>query len=98
LADRLEDSHSVRSPETPPDLVTMNSIVELRDLHSGAGQRVRLVYPSDYDLAPNCVSILDPLGTQLLGSLVGDVVDRENRPVRVAKIVSQPEQMGAWHL
>ena len=76
----------------------MNSTVELQDIHSGAGERVRLVYPADYDLAPNCVSILDPLGTQLLGSRVGDIVRNEDRVTRVSRVVAQPEQMGEWHL
>jgi regulator of nucleoside diphosphate kinase len=94
----LEDAQAISSNETPSDLVTMNSTVELRDLQSGAAQRVRLVYPSDHDLASNCVSIFEPLGTQLLGSQVGDVVCRENNAARVTKIVFQPEQAGAWHL
>lgn len=98
LDTRLEESQPLCPTETPPDVVTMNSTVELRDPHSGAGRRIRLVYPIDKDIAPNSVSVLEPLGAQLLGARVGDVVDCDGRTVQITRVVFQPEQEGAWHL
>lgn len=95
---RLEDARAISPEDTPADLVTMNSTVELSDLHTGGRKRIRLVYPPDHDVAPNCLSILDPLGTQLLGSRIGDIVGRADKAARVTQVVFQPEKVGAWHL
>jgi regulator of nucleoside diphosphate kinase len=93
---RLEDAHSVAADRTPTDIVTMNSTVELCELQSTAGRRLTLVYPTDADFGDDCISVFEPLGTQLLGSKVGDVVHCNNRPARIARIVYQPERAGHW--
>ena len=43
----LERAHLVASDEIPPDVVTMNSQVVLRDLDTGAEQVLTLVFPRD---------------------------------------------------
>jgi regulator of nucleoside diphosphate kinase len=98
LEERLEDARSVESEKTPRNLVTMNSVVELMDVESGNRRQVALTYPKDCDLVPNSVSVLEPLGTQLLGSQLGDIVSFGDCQDRVAQIIFQPEAAGARHL
>ena len=62
---------------------------------------VTLVYPDDIDLASDGVSILEPLGTALLGARVGDVIQCPAEKVgrlRIVEILYQPEHLGAFHL
>ncbi len=95
---RLEDAKAVTSQQTPSSLVTMNSTVELMDVRSGDRRRVTLVYPSDSSLVSNSVSVFKPLGTQLLGSQIGDVLSNGKRQMHVTRIIYQPETAGDYHL
>jgi transcription elongation GreA/GreB family factor len=95
---RLEDADFIDSTQTPRNLVTMNSIVELTDVSSGDRRQVTLAYPADCDLVPDSVSVFEPLGTQLLGSQVGDVVSYGKGEGCITRIIFQPESAGARHL
>jgi regulator of nucleoside diphosphate kinase len=95
---RLEEAEAVNREETPSSLVTMNSTVRLLDVHSGDRRPVTLVYPGDRDLKSDGISVFDPLGTQLLGSHVGDMLSSGKRKFRVTQILYQPETAGASHL
>ena len=95
---RLEDAKAIRFEETPRCLVTMNSTVELADVRSGERRRVTLAYPEDCELIPDSVSVFDSLGTQLLGSEIGEVLDDGKRHFRVEEILYQPETAGDRHL
>jgi regulator of nucleoside diphosphate kinase len=98
LDTRLEDAEPVADCKAPQGLVTMNSTVELLDLDSGNRRLVTLAYPEDYEFLPDAVSVLDPLGTGLLGSEVGDTVCPDSRQFQITRIVYQPEAVGAMHL
>jgi regulator of nucleoside diphosphate kinase len=95
---RLEQATAVNREQAPPDLVTMNSRLELLDVRSGSRQCVTLVYPEDCDLVPESVSVFSPLGTQLLGSKIGDKLFDGERHYLVSRILYQPEVAGAFHL
>jgi regulator of nucleoside diphosphate kinase len=95
---RLEDAEAIDSNRTPTSLVTMNSNVELLDVRSGRRRCVTLAYPADCELVPDSVSVFEPLGTELLGSHIGDMVSFGNQQYRVNAILYQPESAGAWHL
>ncbi len=94
----LEQARAVESERAPAALVTMNSTVELADLHTDQVFTKTLVYPEDVDLTPNSVSIFEPLGMALLGCQVGDIVECSDPSVgqhlRVSAIVYQPEGEG----
>ncbi len=98
LDDRLEDAESIGWSNAPKNLVTMNSTVELVDESSDAQIRATLVYPEDVDMVSSSISVLEPLGTQLLGSRVGDIVVGRGGRYRIQRIVFQPEKAGAAHL
>jgi regulator of nucleoside diphosphate kinase len=95
---RLEDAEAIDSNRTPASLVTMNSTVELLDARSGRRRCVTLAYPADCELVPDSVSVFEPLGTELLGSHIGDIVSFGNQQCRVNAILYQPESAGAGHL
>ena len=98
----LENSEAVDSRFVPETLVTMNSALRLVDLHSARPRTVTLVYPDDVDLFSDGISILDPLGTALLGCRGGDVIQclaaQCQRRFRVAEVINQPERVRASNL
>ncbi len=78
----------------PPDLVTMNSQVLLRDIETGGGSVYTLVFPEVENARKNRVSILGSLGRALLGARVGDVIaylsSTGRRLQTVEKMLYQP--------
>jgi regulator of nucleoside diphosphate kinase len=90
----LEAATVVSSDSVPADAVTMNTQVVLSD-DKGGQQLVRVVYPTEADAAPGLISVVDALGTALLGASLGDIVEC-NLPdgpyrLRVDKVAYQPE-------
>jgi regulator of nucleoside diphosphate kinase len=90
----LEAATVVSSDSVPADVVTMNTQVVLSD-DKGGQQLVRVVYPTEADAAPGLISVVDALGTALLGASLGDIVEC-NLPdgpyrLRVDKVAYQPE-------
>ena len=71
----LERAHAVESQDVPPDVVTMNSKVRLRDLETNELVDYTLVYPRDADPAEDRVSVLAPIGTAIIGCRKGDVIE-----------------------
>lgn len=98
----LNRAESVEAQAAPEDLVTMNTTVRLAELPSEKRRTVTLVYPDDVDLVSEGVSILEPLGTALLGCKVGDVIqcpaEKCRCRFRIVEVVYQPEHAGAFHL
>ena len=94
LAGEVRRARVVPRSQIPPDVVTMNSTVRLRDLETDDEETYTLVYPEDADIEANRLSVLAPVGTALLGYRAGDVVEW---PVpagvsrfRIEDVVSQP--------
>ena len=91
----LERATVVSSDSMPPDVITMNTLARLAD-DTGELRLVRVVYPADADTAQGRISVIDPLGTALLGACVGDVIElpvaNGRRHLRVEEIIFQPEQ------
>jgi len=98
----LERARGADATEVPPDLVTMNSTVELRDLDTGEIETYTIVYPERADVALDRISVLAPVGRAVLGSHVGDIVEVKVpsgwRRIRVEGIRYQPENAGDHHL
>jgi regulator of nucleoside diphosphate kinase len=98
LEAELERAHGMDSAEVPHDVVTMNSTVELRDLDTGEIETYTLVYPDRADMALDRISVLAPIGTAILGSRIGDIVEVNVlagwRRIRVEEILYQPERSG----
>ena len=70
----LDEADIVHWRQMPPDVVTMHSLVLLKDTCSGACNELRLCYPDEADASAGCVSVLSPVGWSLLGQKVGTLV------------------------
>jgi regulator of nucleoside diphosphate kinase len=95
LEKELERAHIVASDNVPPDIITLNSRVELLDLESGERLDLTLVLPSDARMTDGKVSVLATLGTAMLGCRVGDefewAIPYGWRRLKVMKVHFQPE-------
>lgn len=101
LRAELERAVVVPAHAVPPDVVTMNSRVRLRD-----GRRtwtMTLVFPDQADPEEGCISVLAPLGAALLGCRVGQRVEFRvpgggARSCDILSVLYQPEAAGDLHL
>ncbi len=97
LAERVEAAAIVPVRAIQPDVVTMNSRVSVAPVQGEDPVRdVTLTWPEEGASVAGGVSVLSPLGRELLGSRIGDEIDvlaaawRAAR-IRVAAIRYQPE-------
>jgi len=94
LAGELRRARVVPRSQLPPDVVTMDSTVRLRDLQTGEEETYTLVYPREADIGENKLSVLAPVGTALLGYRVGDVVEwpvpAGVARIRIEDVVARP--------
>lgn len=75
LKGELSRARIVPPGEVPANVVTMNSVVRLRDMDTGETEEFELVYPWEVDAGHNRVSILAPIGTAILGYRLGDIIE-----------------------
>jgi regulator of nucleoside diphosphate kinase len=91
----LASAKVVPSDDMPRDVVTMNTQVVLHDETRGEPLVVRVVFPGDADPAAGLISVLQPLGVQLLGKTPADVFDCELADgvhrLKVEQVIYQPE-------
>lgn len=103
LANQLALAKLVAQKEAPPDVVTMNSVVQLVDEKSGAAIQIALVYPQRAEPSEGRISVLAPLGVKLLGLRIGQSVDWPTpkgamKVLKISELLFQPEAAGAWDL
>ena len=102
LEEELQRAVVVSSKDVPPDVVTMNSELQVKDLATGKNMIFRLVFPRDADFERGKVSILAPIGTALIGYRTGDTVDWRVpsgiRRLRIEEVLYQPEAAGDYDL
>lgn len=102
LESELKHALVTNPREVPTDVVTMNSQVRVLNLATGGDRIITLVFPRDANLAQNNVSILNPLGTSILGRRLGDVFalgsGQDAEMYQVARMLYQPEAAGDYHL
>lgn len=86
----------------PPDVITMNSRVCLRDMETEKDLVYTLVFPEDADLEAGKISVLAPIGTAMIGYRVGDTIKWQvpagPRKLKVKAMIYQPEAAGDYHL
>jgi len=99
LERELSRSVVVDADRMPGVVVTMDSRVRLRDIDSGETEVYTLVYPPMADPGENRISVLAPVGTAIIGSRVGDVIEwpvpAGTRRLLVEEVVFQPEAVRA---
>lgn len=86
----------------PGDVVTMNSIVRVKDVKTGEEHSFILVFPSKTGAAGKAVSILAPIGIALIGYREGDVLEWDlptgKVNIQIDEIIYQPERLGNYDL
>lgn len=92
----LKSADPVAPERVPPDVVTMNSRVVVRDGRGDGADVYVLAYP-EYE-GPRAVYVLSPLGSALLGAREGDRVTyvgaAGTRSAVLEAIEYQPERSG----
>lgn len=101
LADWLESAEVTSSRTAPGDLVTMNSRVEVVDVHTHHRQILTICYPGDAEPAAGHISVLSPVGSSLLGLRAGDIArwltpHGEGCAAQIVAIQYQPEATGDY--
>lgn len=99
---RLRNARVVNRSQIPRNVVTMNSLVVLRNLDSGDRLTCRLAYPHEARHSPRNVCVSRPLGRAMLGKRVGQVIrwpgGARDRRMRIQQVLYQPEAAGDLHL
>ncbi len=75
LSHELDRATLVKSGELADGTVAMNSVVHFKNENSGAEYQLKLIYPHQNGGSEECVSVLAPAGSALLGLTVGDRID-----------------------
>ena len=80
----------------------MRSRIRIKDADTGKKTTYTLVYPEESNGFSECLSVLAPLGTAVLGTRVGDVIRWQVpagvRTVEIDKVIYQPEAAGQYEL
>ena len=102
LGKELERAHVVASTEIPPDVITMNSTVRIKEIISSTEMEITIVYPKEANLNKQKISVLAPVGTAVLGCRVGDEIEwpvqGSTRTYKIEEIIYQPEAAGDPYL
>ncbi len=98
LEEEIDRAEVVEPTGLPRDVVSMNSTVRLREETSGREYELTLVYPGDAS-GENCVSVLAPIGSALLGLSVGREIEwplpgGQTARIQVLGLPYQPEAAG----
>ena len=96
LEGELARATVVASLETPNMVVSMNSVINFKDLESGKESTITLVYPEHADFAAGKVSILAPVGVALIGLQMNEIIEwpmpnGNVRKLQVTSITSKAE-------
>ena len=103
LAEEIGRARVVPQTAIPPDVVTMNSRVKIRDSATGQIKELTLVYPKDAKPDAGRVSVLAPIGSALLGLHIGQTIEwplpgGRTKRITVVELCYQPESAGDYHL
>lgn len=102
LAEELDKAKLVAPKQVPDDVITMNSMIRVKDLDTNDERTYRLVFPAKAGAVDNAISILAPMGTALLGYREGDTIEWDvgagKRRLKVVELVYQPERLGNYVL
>jgi regulator of nucleoside diphosphate kinase len=95
---RIRAAKRLDPSAVPPNLVTMNSQVILRDVDTGRPYVLTVVFPSCANSRKGRISVLTPLGSMLLGARSGQTlicpISGRIATVAVEAILHQPEAAG----
>lgn len=98
LNKELEQANILDPQDIPKNVVTMNSVMRIKDLESGEEVTYTLAFPSDASIERQRISIFSAIGTALIGRSVGDIVEWKvpsgPKRLEIKEILYQPEASG----
>ena len=101
LQTELEKATVVDPVELPPDVISMNSVIQLKLSGTDEIRELQLVYPKDLQKNKPQVSVFAPVGMALLGRCQGELIQWRhagtNGNIEVMKLLSQPEREGVYY-
>lgn len=74
LVNELNKAQKINPEKMPSDVVTMNSLVTLKNGKTNKTMEIQVVYPQDADISKNKVSVFAPVGTAILGKKKGSSI------------------------
>jgi regulator of nucleoside diphosphate kinase len=98
LGRKLDRARLVPATAVPPNVVTMNSRLSCLDLASAKELELSLVYPWASSPEAGRISILSPLGIDLLGAIPGRSIGVDGLDWTVLSVAYQPEAERSFHL
>jgi regulator of nucleoside diphosphate kinase len=103
LWEEISRAQIVSQNEVPKDVVTMNSLVRVKDVQSGKERDLLIVYPNQANVDLGKISILTPVGIALIGLRVGQSIDMvvpngKTKQIQVVEVSYQPEAHGIYAL
>ena len=98
----MDEGDCVSPRDIPTDVITVNSRFVLQD-KTGDTKVLTLCYPEQADFAQGFISVMSPIGGELLGRRVGDTVqwtanDGKTAAYRIDTLAFQPEASGDYAL
>ena len=100
LKSKIDQARVLEPCDMPGDVVTMNSLVRVRDLDTEEAEAYTLVYPAFADITKGLLSVLTPVGIALLGHRQGEMIEGVSLlgPMRlqVEQVEFQPESAGQY--
>lgn len=101
LQAELEKATVVDPVELPPDVISMNSRIQLKLSSNDEIRELQLVYPKDIREDNPQLSVLAPVGMALLGRRQGDLIQWSylgtEGKIEVIRLISQPEREGLYY-
>ncbi|RYF54330.1 MAG: transcription elongation factor GreAB [Comamonadaceae bacterium] len=96
FSEMLDVVEVVPRHDIPTDLVTMNSRIEIVDVHTSRRHELTICYPRDADPSVGLISVLSPVGSSLIGLKVCDVArwlapNGEDCAAQIVAIQYRPE-------
>jgi regulator of nucleoside diphosphate kinase len=94
ILDEIDRAHVHSNGRLPKNVVALNSEVEFLDTTTSTRRRVKLVMPTDADIAESRISIMTPVGAGLIGMSAGREINwpcPDGRP-RVLKILEVKQE------
>ncbi len=101
LQAELEKATVVDPTELPPDVISMNSLIQLKLSSNAEVRQLQLVYPKDLQADQPQLSVLAPVGMALLGRRQGEFIQWQHEgtagKIEVIRLISQPEREGLYY-
>ena len=77
LLNELKTAIVVKGDRLPPDVICLESKVEIADVETGQKFKFQIVLPSEANMKLNRISVFAPIGIALLGYKIGSKVQWE---------------------